>query len=100
MNINRWELSGSIENIETKTSKAGKDYWKVTIESGESHIPVVVFSPPPPAGTEVKVTGRIGAYMDNAKLENARLEATGGSGLKDAAPVDVPETVADGSLPF
>lgn len=100
MNINRWELTGTVDAIDTKTSKSGKDYWKVMIGNGEKQIPIVVFSPPPAVGTEVKVTGKIGAYMDNAKLENARLEATGGSGLKEAQPETEPESVANGDLPF
>lgn len=100
MNTNRWELTGIIDAIETKTSKSGKDYWKVIIGTAEKQIPIVVFNPPPPVGTEVKATGKIGAYMDNAKLENARLEATGGSGLKEAQSETEPDSVANGDLPF
>lgn len=98
--MNRFEFDGVIASIEEHTSKAGKQYWVVGINGDSVTVPFTVFTPPPKQGLMVHVSGKLGSYNGFGKLENARIEATGGSGLTEAQPEIEPESVANGDLPF
>ncbi len=105
MSKNHFAFDGQIVHIETRVSKAGKNYWVVTVDDGQANIPVTAFSAPPAEGLHVEVAGKIGAYKDFAKLIECRITPCGAT-LKNA-PVpamaanhgdDVPQNDAD--LPF
>ena len=110
--MNRFEIEGQVIQVTLKTSKAGRRFHLVTIETeAEEIVPFSVWGSPPEKGSRVHLSGRLTGWGDfaNPKIEQIEVIRSMEGGPSPSQTSQRRRTEAkpetehfsdDGSLPF